>query len=224
VKTKKLKLIAIELSAVKIMSSASSSPSSAGQQQNSSIVSTTNSSSSSALLTGSKSYRQRKWFIDLTRKPEKYSGPAQSSELTLPVGYVDRPVPDMTNVEEGTRLIGMRSWDIALGPIKQAPMNVMISWMAGNSIALFPIMFVGMLLFRPLQSIFSMSKAFEAIEVGQYSFIQKLVYLLGNFVNLGIALYKCHSMGLLPTYASDWLAFADPQERMEYSFGGFALN
>jgi ER membrane protein complex subunit 4 len=211
------------------MSSTSSSPSSVGQQQqqpsqSSNIVSTINSSSSAALLTGSKSYKQRKWFIDLSRKPEKYTGQAQTSEHTLPVGYVDRPVPDMTNVEEGTRLIGMRSWDIALGPIKQAPMNVMISWMAGNSIALFPIMFVGMLLFRPLQSIFTMSKAFEAIETGQYSFIQKLVYLLGNFVNLGIALYKCHSMGLLPTYASDWLAFADPQEQMEYSFGGFALN
>ena len=31
-------------------------------------------------------------------------------------------------------------------------------------------------------------------------------------------------MGLLPTYASDWLAFESPQERMEYSFGGFSYN
>ena len=137
------------------------------------------------------------------------------------LGYTDRTIADTTNQEEGTHLIGMRSYDIALGPIKQAPMNVMISWMVGNSIALFPIMFVGMLLFRPLQSI---SKAFEAIEVGQYSAIQKLVYFLGNLVNLGIALYKCHSMGLLPTYASDWLAFETPQTLLEHSFGGFELN
>jgi hypothetical protein len=165
--------------------------------------------------------KQRKWFIDYTRKPANYQS---SSELSAPVGYSDRPQMDTLNPEEGSRLIGMRSWDIALGPLKQAPMNVMISWMAGNSIALFPIMFVGMLLFRPLQSIFTMSKAFEAIESSQYSFLQKLIYFFGNLVNLGIALYKCHSMGLLPTYASDWLAFADPQERIEYSFGGFSLS
>lgn len=171
-----------------------------------------------------KSFKQRKWFIDFSRKSDKYSAVQPQQEHTHPIGYSDRAIADTCNSEEGTRLIGMRSWDIALGPLKQAPMNVMISWMAGNSIALFPIMFVGMLLFRPLQSMFTLSKAFEAIESGQYSLVQKLIYLLGNLVNLGIALYKCHSMGLLPTYASDWLAFANPQERMEYSFGGFSYN
>jgi hypothetical protein len=178
-------------------------------------------SSSSSSIT-SKSYKQRKWFVDFSRRPEKYS--LTQNEHIMPLGYSDRAITDTTNQEEGNRLIGMRSWDIALGPIKQAPMNVMISWMAGNSIALFPIMFVGMLLFRPLQSMFQIGKAFEAIEVGQYSAIQKLVYFLGNLVNLGIALYKCHSMGLLPTYASDWLAFETPQDLMEFSFGGFSLN
>lgn len=171
----------------------------------------------------SKSHRQRKWFIDYAKKSDKVVQ-QEHHQTALPVGYSERIIPDIANTEEGTRLIGMRSWDIALGPLKQAPMNVMISWMAGNSIALFPIMFVGMLLFRPFQSIFAMTKAFEAIESGQYSILQKLIYLFGNLVNLAIALYKCHSMGLLPTYASDWLAFADPQVRMEYSYGGISLN
>lgn len=172
--------------------------------------------------TSNKSFKQRKWFIDFSRKPEKYA--IAQNEHIMPFGYTDRTVTDVTNQEEGTRLIGMRSWDIALGPIKQAPMNVMISWMAGNSIALFPIMFVGMLLFRPFQSMLQMSKAFEVLEADQYSAIHKLLYIVGNLVNLGIALYKCHSMGLLPTYASDWLAFETPQDLMEYSFGGFSLQ
>lgn len=189
---------------------------------------TSNTNSSSNQLqtqgasTGGKYFKQRKWFIDYSKKPDKYM--VAQHDHVMPVGYSDRSIAETPNTEEGTRLIGMRSWEIALGPIKQAPMNVMISWMAGNSIALFPIMFAGMLLFRPFQSMFTLSKAFEAIESGENALLQKLVYLLGNFVNLGIALYKCHSMGLLPTYASDWLAFADPQERMEYSFGGFSLN
>jgi hypothetical protein len=32
-------------------------------------------------------------------------------------------------------------------------------------------------------------------------------------------MYKCHGMGLLPTHSSDWLAFADPIARAEYSLG-----
>ena len=185
-----------------------------------SIVSTTSSTSLNAQQpTTQKSYRQRKWFVDFSRRG------ALSVDHAPPVGYTDKSVAENYNAEEGARHNSKRSWDVAMGPLKQAPMNVMISWMAGNSIALFPIMFVGMLLFRPLQSMFSLAKAFEAIEpTGQYAVVQKLVYILGNFVNLGIALYKCHSMGLLPTYASDWLAFANPQERMEFSYGGFSLG
>ena len=195
-----------------------------------------------------KSFKQRKWFVDLSKRPEKYALATQ--EFANPFGYSDRVFADTTSQEEGQflasflagqklfrrkilsytfkfkgeRLSGMRSWDIALGPIKQAPMNIMISWMAGNSIALFPIMFVGMLLFRPFQSMLQMSKAFETIEPSQYSGVQKLIYFLGNLVNLGIALYKCHSMGLLPTYASDWLAFESPQIQMEQAFGGYSFN
>ena len=44
-----------------------------------------------------------------------------------------------------------------------------------------------------------------------------------NDPGLGLALYKCQSMGLLPTHSSDWLAFIDPQQRIEYSGGGQIL-
>ena len=44
---------------------------------------------------------------------------------------------------------------------------------------------------------------------------QKLVFILGNLAGVALAMFKCHSMGLLPTHASDWLAFADPLERAE---------
>ena len=177
-----------------------------------------------------KSYRQRKWFIDMNRNTTNLNNSLTSSATTSkvdhisPVGFSEKPhmVVDTTNAEEGSLLNSKRSWEVALGPLKQAPMNVMISWMAGNSIALFPIMFVGMLLFRPFQSMLALGKAFEAIEPGPQQLLQKLTYILGNCVNLAIALYKCHSMGLLPTYASDWLAFATPQERLEFSYGGFS--
>jgi len=81
---------------------------------------------------------------------------------------------------------------------------------------------VGMLFMRPIKALFSLSGAFRMIE-GNHSFIQKVVYCIGNFLNLGVALYKCQSMGLLPTHASDWLAFVEPQERIEFVGGGLIL-
>ena len=47
---------------------------------------------------------------------------------------------------------------------------------------------------------------------GKNSGIQKLVYTFGNLVGIGLAVYKCHVMGLLPLHASDWLSFVEPQQ------------
>lgn len=115
-----------------------------------------------------------------------------------------------------------KSWDLALGPIKQVPMNLLIMYMSGNSISIFPIMMVGMMLIRPIKALFSTGATFKVIEGTQVAG-QKFVFFLGNLLNMGLALYKCHSMGLLPTHASDWLAFAEPQSRLEFSDGGMSL-
>lgn len=64
--------------------------------------------------------------------------------------------------------------------------------------------------------------AFKMIEGGQ-ALTQKIVYIFGNLVGVALALYKCSSMGLLPTHTSDWLAFVEPQQRVEYSDGGVCL-
>lgn len=37
--------------------------------------------------------------------------------------------------------------------------------------------------------------------------LQKVVYLLCNLLTLAVGLWKCRSMGLLPTGTGDWLAF-----------------
>lgn len=65
--------------------------------------------------------------------------------------------------------------------------------------------------------------AFKVIE-GTNAIGQKFVFGLGQIVNIMLALYKCQSMGLLPTHASDWLAFVEPQTRVEYSGGGFSYS
>lgn len=83
-------------------------------------------------------------------------------------------------------------------------------------------MMVGMMFFRPIQALFGMQATFSAIE-GNALYLQKAVYVLGNIVCLGLAVYKCQVMGLLPTHSSDWLAFVEAQKRMEWSGGGSLL-
>jgi len=55
-----------------------------------------------------------------------------------------------------------------------------------------------------------LAAAFKMIE-GDQAVLQKLVYMVGNVVCLALAVYKCQTMGLLPTTSSDWLAFIEPQ-------------
>lgn len=129
---------------------------------------------------------------------------------------------EVTKKTDTGHLIVKKSWELALAPLKQVPMNLFIMYMAGNSISIFPIMMVGMLFLRPIQALFSVNSTFKMIE-NSSAIGQKCVYLLGNIINICLALYKCQSMGLLPTHSSDWLAFVEPQIRQEYLGGGLNL-
>lgn len=154
-----------------------------------------------------------------------YFRPRSDMQLASPPGFnlsVGQSHNEVAKDEDQSRLIIKKSWDIALGPIKQVPMNLLFMYMSGNSISIFPIMMVGMMLIRQIKALFSTQATFKLIE-GTQAGGQKFVFFLGNLVNIGLALYKCHSMGLLPTHTSDWLAFVDPQSRLEYFGGGVSL-
>ncbi|XP_062573426.1 ER membrane protein complex subunit 4-like [Saccostrea cucullata] len=167
-----------------------------------------------------------KWSIDFTGHGRSKSDrqAVQVIELKPPVGYTESigTLAEQSSKDTDQKIIDKRSWDIALGPLKQIPMNFFIMWMAGNSISIFPIMMVGMMFFKPIQAFISIQNTFVMIE-GSQAIIMKFIYIFGNIVCVALATYKCQTMGLLPTHASDWLAFMDPQKRMEWSGGGFIL-
>jgi hypothetical protein len=114
---------------------------------------------------------RRKWFIDLQiRKHERLAAATTTTAVassdtalttttaaannnlsTLPVGYSDQRVADIITQDEDDRLLARRSWDIALQPIKQLPMNMIFAWMAGNTFSLMSIMIVVMLFMKPIQ-------------------------------------------------------------------------
>jgi len=170
--------------------------------------------------------KRHKWALDAPNKNRSGDGGrslVSSEALPDPPGYCTGfPTGSSDARENNPDLIEKKSWDIALGPMKQLPMNLFIMWMAGNSISIFPIMMVGMMFIRPIQALLAIQQTFKMID-GKRSTVQRMAYALGNVMGVAMAVYKCQVMGLLPTHASDWLAFVEPQKRMEWSGGGFAL-
>ncbi|KAM7536246.1 hypothetical protein Aperf_G00000081819 [Anoplocephala perfoliata] len=165
----------------------------------------------------------KRWNIDMaSRNRIGLTSNTQNDYNAHPIGFVDRTFPQSEAREQDPQLKVKRSWDIALGPIRQIPMNLFIMWMAGNSISIIPIMMVYMMFTRPLSVLFSLQSTLKMIE-GEQAAVQCLVFVLGNLFTVALALYKCHSMGMLPTYASDWLSFIQPSPRAEWSTGGFNL-
>jgi ER membrane protein complex subunit 4 len=84
---------------------------------------------------------------------------ANNVSLPAPPGYNPSAVQahaELSKETDSSHLILKKSWDLALGPLKQVPMNLFLMYMAGNSISIFPIMMVGMLIIRPFKSLFTM--------------------------------------------------------------------
>lgn len=166
--------------------------------------------------------KKAKWSLDYSSRNKV----DRNSDVASPPGYNPSIVQVHTEISKESdpnHLIIKKSWELALGPLKQVPMNLFIMYMAGSSISIFPIMMVGMLVIRPVKALFTLQHTFKMIE-GSHAAGQKFVYFLGNIVNIALALYKCQSMGLLPTHASDWLAFVQPQSPLEFSGGGVMLS
>ncbi|XP_068621220.1 ER membrane protein complex subunit 4 [Battus philenor] len=167
-----------------------------------------------------KSNKKHKWALDFTQKTR-----TSANDLPSPPGYSQSASANYTESSkdaDSNLLLIKKLWDVALGPLKQVPMNLFIMYMAGNSISIFPIMMVGMLIVRPIKALFATQSTFKMVE-GTQAAGQKFVYFIGNIVNILLALYKCQSMGLLPTHSSDWLAFEEPLTRVEHIGGGISM-
>jgi len=93
-------------------------------------------------------------------------------------------------------------------------MQAFMLYMSGGGVQIFSMGIVFMLLFTPFKNIAGMNEAFAQYAPSTKNPkalttlpLQKIVYILCNLLTLGVGLWKCRSMGLLPTGTGDWLAF-----------------
>ena len=102
----------------------------------------------------------KRWNVDLSSRGRiGLTSNSPCDQSVQPVGFVDRSFPHSEAREQDSQLKIKRSWDIALGPLRQVPMNIFIMWMAGNSISIFPILMVYMMFTRSIQALFSLQSS-----------------------------------------------------------------
>merc|ERR1711862_412799 len=91
-----------------------------------------------------------------------------SSDLPSPPGFSAsiNQIHDPSRQSDSS-LRAKRLWDMALGPIKQVPMNLFIMYMSGNAISIFPIMMVIMMAVRPFKTLFSINSTFKALDANE---------------------------------------------------------
>ncbi|GET90763.1 hypothetical protein, conserved [Leishmania tarentolae] len=134
----------------------------------------------------------------------------------------------MTDKEITRHRVMARLNDIRTQPLKQLPMTVFMMWMVGNEVSIFSIMFVGMAVVNPLQSILGAGKLFADFEEDTKADRQirsavnqaRWIYMGCCLIAFLVALVKLNWMELLPVSSMDWMDNTPPTYQ-EFSSGAF---
>jgi len=147
---------------------------------------------------------KRKWAFDLNTQETR------SSQSTKHTSRADN-----------TDLKRKKAWEVAKGPGKSILMTVFMLWMAGSGVNIFSIMITLYAIINPVKAILGTNGVFSKFEDNKHPLLQqKAVFIALNVLSLSFAVYKCSTMGLLPTTPSDWISMLPVKQPVEFSGGG----
>lgn len=135
-------------------------------------------------------------------------------------GITTKSSPSLTNKkhtqEALDELKSKKIWEHAISPAKSIPMNMIMSYMMGNSLQIISITMTFMLLINPIKAIFNdTNKMFSKLSDKNNAneiLMAKVAFVLLQLANLLIGVYKLYNMNLIPHNESDWLAWKEPRE------------
>ncbi|PWZ00671.1 DUF1077-domain-containing protein [Testicularia cyperi] len=154
---------------------------------------------------------------------------SKANDAIEPIGFVDpdavgkkqtksKSTTAPAQIADPAALKMAKAWELAHSPAKNLPMNAVMLYMSGSGVQIFSMMAVGMLITSPLKGISSMNTAFSRFSApGQSLLLPKVLFVLCHLAGIALGLYKCWSMGLLPTETSDWLAWRQARTPLEFS-------
>ncbi|KAL8278769.1 hypothetical protein RQP46_008838 [Phenoliferia psychrophenolica] len=155
-----------------------------------------------------------RWSLDYSSAPSKVtvtSPPGYTPALTKSKGKNSQAL--VKAAEELSALRQQKAWDLALAPAKNVPMQAFMMYMTGGGVQIFSVMSVWTCLKGAVTGMMGVEQAFAPFasttdSATPASFaLQKATFIACQVGLLAVGLWKCHSMGLLPSHDSDWLAF-----------------
>ncbi|KAM0791765.1 hypothetical protein ACM66B_004029 [Microbotryomycetes sp. NB124-2] len=166
-----------------------------------------------------------KWTLDYTdltpknssvQDPPGHATPATKTSASAKTANSNSPAA-ATKADKLDALRQTKAWEVALAPAKNVPMQAFMMYMTGGGVQIFSLMSVWFLLKQAVTGAVNVNKAFAPFTSATNSTSspasftnQKLVFVACQIGLLLVGLWKCNSMGLLPTHESDWLAFEGP--------------
>eukprot|EP00455_Lapot_gusevi_P019060 TRINITY_DN20520_c0_g1_i3.p2 TRINITY_DN20520_c0_g1~~TRINITY_DN20520_c0_g1_i3.p2 ORF type:complete len:106 (-),score=20.37 TRINITY_DN20520_c0_g1_i3:184-501(-) len=99
-------------------------------------------------------------------------------------------------------------------------MTAFMLWMSGSSLQIFSLIMLSMSLWNPISAILDIQTAFAKYSDSNIDLtLPKLKYVAANLCGLSLALYKCYTMGLLPTSVADIVSSFPPPVSLEFTSG-----
>jgi len=107
-----------------------------------------------------------------------------------------------------------KAWQVAIGPAKNLPTNLIMSWFSGSNLQIMTISMTAYMFFiNPLKEAMLVQEKFRLLEgkhINSSILVYKFIYVLCNLLAVAAGVYKVKQMGLLPDHSSDWSAFEEP--------------
>ncbi|KAJ1424391.1 hypothetical protein B484DRAFT_451534 [Ochromonadaceae sp. CCMP2298] len=164
-----------------------------------------------------------RWKIDMNR-PKSQSlvlrgdvpGPISlDSNFNLEVDEASMTMSTEMQLAAKSRQLSALSYS----PGKSLLTTAFMLYMSGTSIQIFSIMMTGMALVNPLKAIATVGETFKPFEKeeGLSLYIPKLTFLALQVLSLGVAVYKCSTMGLLPLTSADWISYLPDRPFAEHA-------
>jgi len=165
--------------------------------------------------------------FDVSNRIKANSATPAGFVVTKSEKFTKRKAPEQQQNKDENELRKLkvkRAYEKAFNSVKGIFMNVIMMFMSGNSINQFTIIIIGMLFSNPIKALKQTNEVFKEFEEedGDNSFLlkPKLTYIALSIAQLLVGIYKCGTLGILPTTTSDWLTFEEPKNFLESVHGG----
>lgn len=131
------------------------------------------------------------------------------------------------SLEERDLLKVKKAWELAIAPAKAMPMQAFMMYMSGSTPQIFSMMMTFMFFSNPIKAMASMDTTFAKLDTPTTHarlLLPKLAFIAIQILTILVGIWKCSSMGLLPTHRSDWLAWETQSTPLETSFAATPVS